>query len=216
MASLIHDQIKDFLVLVVEAIGNMMCFLNNMTNFLDAKTKIPDFGTQLQAYSSVHLLFANISKLNQSTDGFQRVTDAMAIVDKLANMKKHLGAQCESEELLFKKIFSLEEKNRLRQIIVEELGESDAGMLISHMVEQAYSELHVHYGEDMRETGEEEQRRLSRVRNQRNLHHGAFLHGDRFHDVFGTSTGEAADELVAIAWLSTLCLAIAPRKYLSA
>jgi len=214
LVGLNHHEICEFIALVVEAINNMMSLLNSLTNFVDDNTLEPDFSTQLQAYCAVNLIFAEMVGMGRSAHGFQRVKGAMAVIDKLANLRKALGPCAVSEEQLFKEAFANKERKRLSGIVANNVQQADLRELILRMIRNAYERLHQHYSVDMGPCGQDEDARLGRIRIQRNLHHGAFLRGDQFHKAFGTSTGEAADEITAVAWLSVLCFALAPAAYL--
>jgi hypothetical protein len=204
-----------FLHVVVTAVNSIAGFLNDLRNFIDPSTKVVDFSKQIQAFGALDLLFADIASLNYSTAGFHRINCAMSAVDKLANLLKHLGARSGDETAIFKSLFSTDQCQRSSEIVRERVGAVNAyvaGVLVQ-MLSDVYETVHNHYREDMGDTASEAEI-LERIRQQRNLRHGTFLVRDQFRQLFGQTRGTVAEEVMMVAFLLTLTLALDPRRFL--
>jgi hypothetical protein len=85
--------------------------------------------------------------------------------------------------------------------------------ILGNTLKNVYAALHKHYsGGNANET--EEDQILDGLYQQRNLRHGTFLRGDQFRTIFGKSKGTIPDEIVLVAVMLTLALALAPKEFL--
>lgn len=215
MPSLTKEGSDVFLRVAVDAVNSIAGFMNDLRSFADPVTKIVDFSKQIQTFAALDLLFADIGSLNYSTAGFHRISCAMSAFDKLANLVKHLGAVSGKETEIFKGLFSTEQCHRACEIVRERAGPVNdhvAGVLVQ-MLNDVYEALYSHYREDMGATASEAEI-LDRIRQQRNLRHGTFLDRDQFRQLFGQTKGTVAEEIMMVAFLLTLVLALDPRRFL--
>jgi hypothetical protein len=176
---------------------------------------VVDFSKQIQAFGALDLLFADITGLNYSTAGFHRISCAMSALDKLANLLKRVGVVSGDETAIFKSLFSTDQCQRSCEIVRERVGAVNSYVSdeLVRMLRDVYEAVHNHYREDMGDTASEAEI-LERIRQQRNLRHGTFLMGDQFRRLFGQTRGTVAEEVMMVAFLLTLTLALDPRRFL--
>jgi hypothetical protein len=204
-----------FLNVAVNAVNSMTGFLNDLRNFVNADTKEVVFSKQVQAFGALDLLFSDIASLNYSTSSFHRISCSMNAMDKLANLLRHMGTRYTNEAEAFKSLFSSEQRLRSCEILqtrVEPVNSHIASVL-AEMLSDVYEAMHSHYKHDMGDTASEAEI-LDRIRQQRNLRHGTFLEGDRFRRLFGQTRGTVAEEVMMVAFLLTLTLALDPPRFL--
>jgi hypothetical protein len=215
MPLLTKDGAHVLLKVAVDAVNSVANFLNDFRSFVDLDTKAVDFSKQIQAFGALDLLFADIACLNYSTSGFHRMSCSMSAMDKLANLMRHLGTSTLNEAEIFKSLFSIEQCRRSCEIVAARVGpvNSHVASVLVRMLSDVYNAVHNHYREDMGDTASEAEV-LDRIRQQRNLRHGTFLERDRFRRLFGETRGTIAGEVMMIAYLLTLSLALDPRRFL--
>lgn len=85
-----EQNIWKFLRLMVDGINRLLSYLVDVRNFSDETGRV-DFLRQIQAHTAVHLLFADLSAMNFSTESHHRINFAFAALDKFANLRVNLG-----------------------------------------------------------------------------------------------------------------------------
>jgi hypothetical protein len=91
-------------------VNKLMGFLNDPRNFVNPDGTA-NFLKQIQAHSSVQLIFADVNALNYSICAHNRISYAMSALDKLANLRANLGEEtrrCKSlphsrKEIIFRR-----------------------------------------------------------------------------------------------------------------
>jgi hypothetical protein len=139
----------------------------------------------------------------------------MNALDKLANMAKHVGRRADKESQIFKQLLSTQQCETCCQIYQERADSisSEVSSALVQLMRDVYKAMHDHSREEMGQDADEDQV-LERLYHQRNLRHGTFLKEDQFQQMFGRSKGTVATEVVIVAFLLTLALALDPRRFL--
>ena len=205
-----------YLRVVVDGVNRLTNFLNDPRNFADANGVV-DLLKQAQAYSAASLLFADIAGLNFSTRSHNRVSYAMSALDKLANLRVHVGNAGASEGEAMMALASKSQQDQLTQLLRRELmPHSDSlAQSFSEVVNRAYEAVHAHLAKQDPAAETSERARLERVRLQRNIRHGAFLNRDGFDKLFLRSDGTVPADLATIPFVLVLGLILDPKVFLS-
>lgn len=208
------DNIFRFLRFVVTGVNRLMRFLNDPRNFLMSDGTV-DLLRQLQAYSAVQLIFADINGINFSTMSHNRISYAMSVMDKLANLKVHVGQVTGSEAQLMISLASRSQQSNLKHLIyksMQELGYEALYNSLCSMIDACYASLHQNL-EDLAPGEKNDRKRLDRIRIQRNMRHGAFLSRNQFEQLFLQSSGMIAPVLGVIPFLLVLGLISDPAGF---
>jgi hypothetical protein len=200
----------------VLGINRLMSFLNNPLTFTNHHGKT-DFLLQLKSYGAVHMLFADLLAVNYSINPHSQISFSFAFMDKLANLRKHLGGASGGEGTLAKDLASLRFGKAVRGVIGRELGiiHEDLAKSFLPVVRSCYWHIHRHLGREIGRSGKVEAKRLSRLRSMRNLNHGAFLQDDKFNEVFFEATGTVPPSLAALPYILALGLVLSPKEFLT-
>lgn len=211
------ERISQFLHLVAHCIDETFAYFANLNSFADTDG-IVDFQKQIQTISSLHLLFGDLSAMSLSTASHSRLTFAMSILDKLANLRRGSDPGSSSEAAAFKMLCSIEQARLTSesiQRVCNALGYSDLGSSLATATNSSTLALQDEIRSQLPNASSTEDACLDRLRAQRNLRHGAFLLYDQFMKVFLESHGQAPKSLVSVSTLLVLGLICDPAKFLS-
>jgi len=203
------------LATAVEGINRLMKYLHDPRNFLKDDGTV-DFLWQLQGYGAIHMLFADIQAVNRTLDDHTRLSFAFSAVDKLANLRKHLGGAGGNEAVIASQFASLDQGKELRSVFGDVIGNRRpelAGSL-TPLVRSCYFRLHLHLGRECGPGESEEMARLERLRFSRNLSHGTFLNNEAFQTLFMKRSGTVPKEILTLAYLLTWGLILDPQRFL--
>lgn len=208
--------ISQFLRLTVEGVNRLMRYLNDPRNFIDHTTGAADLEKQLQAHSAVHLLFADLTEINSSTNSHHRISYTMSGLDKITNLKRYLGEIDGQDQLIFRSLATSAHENFLAECFENKTivyGHELKSVLVG-IVRETYTLIRKHYLDDMNSSSPTEDEMTERLWHQRNLRHGAFLTGGKFNKLFGQSKGTVPDDVVTLPLLFTLALVLDPQGFL--
>ena len=210
-----HNNIWGVLATAVEGINRLFRFLNDHRNYAADDGSI-DFLRQLQSYGAIHMLFADLQALNRTLDDHTRLSFAFSAIDKLANLRKHLGGFPHPEPRIAENLASLRQGKELKSVFDRVIGAKRPDLLASMMplVGQCYGRLHRHLGRECGSGARDEATRLRRLRFSRNLSHGTFLHGDAFQTLFMRTSGTVPKEILTLAFVLTWGLLLDPPRFL--
>lgn len=209
-----------YLSMCVNGINTLFRHLNDVRNFAGDDGAI-DFYKMVQAYSAVRLVFADLAQMHCSSDGHNRVTYALGMLDKLANLRVQLGGQYsrtpQGESAAMRELCAMSQGEELKRVFRQKLRIVDDGMTetFCRMVDNAYQELHEHLGNQRDDAAQSETVRLERLRSQRNLRHGAFLSGKQFESLFFESDGSVPHTIATIPFLLLVAFMLDPKAFLA-
>ena len=209
-------RIVEYLKQVVAGINRVQAYIGDPRSFQDQSTGEVDFKKQLQAHGAIHLYFADIQRLNSSADSHSRISFAMSAIDKLANLKKSISGSTEPEGRIFGSLASLAQSEHLINTVDQQVSSTSPilGSILKRVIETTYRSLHDELANDMPDHGEDEGRRLERLRILRNIRHGPFLHGSRFEELFEMSRGVVPDAIATLPLILTWGLILNPVEFM--
>ena len=196
--------------------NRLMSHLNNLVTFADSNGAI-DFLTQLRAYGALKLLIADLLALTHTTVEHDRIGSAIAFMDKLASLRMHLGNVPLNETEQFKGLASLSQGKELKRLMIQDVYpvHPDLAKSLTPVIGAAYGGLHRHLGRELPVNQRFESRRLQRLRNFRNMHHGTFLSRGAFEELFLDAEGTVPHELITLPFVLMLGLGSNPAEFLS-
>jgi hypothetical protein len=211
-----EQNIWRLLKLVVDGVNRLFSCLNDHKNFADSTGRI-DYLAQLRGYAGVYLAFADLMQVNCWPDTHCRIAFSYSLLDKLANLKKHLGSHQDSEGDIAKQFASLGQGKELKRLIQTDIAPlyPDLAKPLLRMVGTCYWNLHRHLGKGVSPNGFDEVKRLSLFRGFRNLHHGSYLQNDKFEKLFLTSKGSVPPALATLPYILILGLLTNPSSFFS-
>ncbi|MFQ5915931.1 MAG: hypothetical protein ACE5JS_22375, partial [Nitrospinota bacterium] len=173
--------------------------------------KTQDLNTPRNRGKSTDLL-----AMNFSTGGHLRITFAMSILDKLANLRKNLGGHPDDEGEIAKGLASRAEEREIEELLKTYFRPYSETLYqnFSHLTGHCFDGLHEHLEKDIGLIGKSERERLKRLRIQRNLRHGTFLKKNDFERLFLESKGTTSGDLITLAFLLTLAFTLKPDSFL--
>ncbi|MFZ0257267.1 MAG: hypothetical protein WAN46_16850 [Gammaproteobacteria bacterium] len=188
--------------------------MNDLRNY-QTPSGVVDFQAFVQAHSAAYLIFTELFAINFSNSVYIKQKLAFSIVDKISNLKRHLGQGGVREAELFKNMFA-NQSDQMVAAILRHHGRNvyrQLGDRLSRLVQQVYGHLH---SDLQRITGEDgEEARLVYLRTIRNAKdHGTFLVGGQFENTFLTTDGSIPSDVVQIAFLLVLAMILEPGRFL--
>jgi hypothetical protein len=209
------DDTWRFLRLIALAINALQRFLMDPRSFRQESGEV-DFLRQIQAFSAINLIIADIKSLNLSTGAHNRTSYAISALDKIANLRREFGAQKLSEGKVMQGLLSLSQSGEIRRTIRRQVGVRwpQLSRQLSAST-RAFAEFHRPMRNELGKNGIRESARLKRFGAYRNLNHGTFLTGDQFEALFLHSEGSIPPMTPSIALLSSLALMLEPARFLN-
>lgn len=175
-----------------------------------------DFLAQLQAYGAVRLIIADLLAMNHSTVDHDRIVFAFAFMDKLANLRSHVGGMGGAEARLFEGLASISQGKELKRLMRQTMGltHPELATALVPVIGVAYGGLHRHLGSELPGHGKSETKRLGRLRAFRNMNHGTYLRKRAFDALFLGAVGTVPHELVTLPFVLMLGLLSDPDVFL--
>ncbi len=205
---------RRYFSLVIAGLNRFIAYLNDLRNYQSSDGTV-DFQAFVQAHCAAHLIFTELFAINFANSSYIKQKLAFSIVDKIANLKRHLGQGREEESALFKKMFS-DDSCQLVASILKHHGRNvyrKLGDRLSRLVQQSYGHLHSELRQITRD--DDEGAWLGYLRTVRNAKdHGAFLVGGQFEKTFLTTDGSVPSDVVQIAFLLVFAMVLEPGRFL--
>lgn len=200
---------------IVDGVNRLFTMLNDHRQFVDDEMRY-DPASQLKSYASIYVLFSDLLSLNSTINPHNRVCFTFSFLDKLANLKTRFSGTGRSEVDNFKVLASLQFGKEVRNILRQALQAYPDEFVQSFLptVGQCYGQIHRDIGRDLRNRRADQNVRLERLRDLRNMHHGAFLQKGSFERIYSESKGVVPREIVTLPYLLTLALLLRPRELL--
>lgn len=201
----------------VEGLNALLSYMNDPRNFTTATGEV-DYLKQIQTYSLMNLVFADLLGMNYSTSSHNRISYAFSTLYKIGNIKKALGSFTETETSISTKLCSYSQKEKLKNIFRRKLDPirrelSDSFIAVT---EEAYEGLHSHLAQEIGDAANTESSRLERLRMMRNVYsHGTFLSKNQFENTFLKASGTLPEGIAMIPFLLVLGLTLDPRDFLT-
>jgi hypothetical protein len=175
-----------------------------------------DLLKKTQAYGAAFLLFADLQAMHTSTSAHHKISFAMSILDKLANLKCQIGRSANNDQEAFKSFVSERHWQQLRTLIggaLRAMNYADLATKFEIVVDNCYRS--VRSSLDMRNGNfDEEDQLLKTLLSQRNLRHGTFLMRNQFEKVFFETAGLVSDAVGVLAFVLVIGLISDPRAFL--
>lgn len=213
-----EQNIYRFLKYCVVGINRLMRFMHDPRSFLRPDGRV-DLMRKVQAYSAVHLLFADVAAINFSTTAHNRISYAMSALDKIANLRVELGHIPNYDEVTaMVDLASLSQAAELKRMLGRCLcaqNYEDLAAILSTVIDCCYQEIHNHLQQQIGTDDAPESERLARVRAQRNLRHGTFLRNQQFETIFMNSDGTVPDTFGSLPLLLLLGFVSDPSAFLT-
>ncbi len=206
-----------YLNLITRGIDGLFGWLGDPRNFQNADGTV-DLMRQLQGFSAIHLLFADLAAMQFSTDAHNRISFAMSALDKLANLRIELGNATGPDKVAFGRLCCADQARHLVDIITRfcrDRNYDELSAQLSTSVSRVYRELHEQISKQGAAYKASEQARVDRLWSQRNIRHGTFLRGQQFESLFLEASGKAARTLPSIPFVLALGLICDPGPFVT-
>lgn len=211
-----EKNIWKYLRMTIDGMNCLLGLVFDPKNFTDPNTRTIDFGMQIQVIGALDLLFADLLASNYSTSSYHRQSCAMAALDKLANLKRHLGKIDKPEGEIFRGLATTETRDYLISVFTQATlthGTELRDGLVA-MAEETFKQIFEHYREDLDDKNATDREITERLWHQRNLKHGTFLTGGKFEKLFHSSRGTIPSDIITLPFLLTLAMVLEPREFL--
>ena len=184
-----------------------MSYLNDFRNFTNDRNEV-DWLKQLQTYGNIHMFFADLIAISHTTDPHSQFVMSFGLLDKIANLKKHVGMLSESEPDIFNMMMSVEQGEEIKRLVNIDISPFDNGLAsaIEKLIGTCYRDLHKDLSEQMMPNACEEGKRRNRMRAFRNLHHGTFLRRLQFEELFLSGRATIPNSLVTLPFVLSIGL----------
>lgn len=211
-----ENNIWKYLRILVHKMNGLLRYIYDPKTFVDPETRTINFGMQIQAIGCLDLLFADILSSNYSTSSYHRQNSSMAALDKLANLKRHLGGINRTEGTIFRGLATTRQRDHIVSIFEKATlphgNEIRDGLV--RMTEETFERIYEHYREDLGDKDATEDVITERLWHQRNLKHGTFLSREQFKKLFHRARGTVPKDLITLPFLLTLALVFEPKEFL--
>lgn len=209
------DDIWRLLRQSVIGINSLMRYLNDPRTFADDNGNV-DWMEQLRAFGAVHMLLADLASTNYTMQSYDKATAAFGFLDKLANMKAHMGCPEKGEPRIFDALLSLAQGKELKRLFKQHIAtiHPSLGLELIDTTGRVYAGLHRALARQAELGERRELSRLERLRALRNLTHGPFLRGGRFDKLFLGGGGVVPAEIGTVPWLLMIGLLADPETFL--
>jgi hypothetical protein len=212
-----EKRVFQLLRFAVAGVNRLMAYLNDFRNFR-SQDNSANLLTKVQAYAAVQLIFADLNAINYSTFAHNRISYAMSIMDKLANLRCKLGRVHENESRLMTGLASLSQRDQLKRLFRSAAMKFDYGELsglFDTVIDRCYGCLHEQLQKQCHDAHGSEASRLERIWLQRNVRHGVFLRKNTFERLFLTADGTVASTIGTLPLLLVFGLISDPAGFLS-
>ncbi|MDE0941271.1 MAG: hypothetical protein OSB58_02395 [Alphaproteobacteria bacterium] len=198
----------------VDGINRIVKFLIDPRNFQEPDGVV-DVAKQLQTRSAMHMLFADLLTVNTASEIHIRMSFAFSYLDKMANLRKHLGGGGD-EDRLARSLPSLSQGKELKRLYRARIRERRPELIdaLVPIIGRCFAGLHRRLGNECGQGKKQEFHRLRRLRQLRNLTHGTFLRNEGFEELFLESPGSVPDEFMTLPFLLTWGLMCDPEAFL--
>jgi hypothetical protein len=201
--------------MLVAVVNNVVRFVNDPRTFADIHGHV-NFAVQVQAMCSLSLLFSDLQHMNASSRAYNRTKVSFSIIDKLANLRKELGGDTNTESAVAMRLASLSQSKWVRKILGQTITPSwpKIGDQL-RIASRCFLHTHRHLHKEMGITASAESERLHRLQAYRNLSHGTFLRRQQFEKVFLTGTSAVPASLPTMSVILMIAFLCDPRGFLA-
>lgn len=198
-----------------EAINALMRFSNNPSNFTNSDGNI-DPEMQVKFYCASYLLFADQNCMVGTSHSYVKTRFAISILDRLANVKKHMSRDPRREEDIMVYFVSKEFGDEVSHIIKTELNKVDRQLSkqFVQLCKEAYSQFFQSLNEQIPEGQASESDLRRRFRTFRNLQHGPFLKHGGFRSLYLGKKGVIPSQVGDMAFFAMLAFSLKPKTFL--
>lgn len=214
--SIDKDNIWRLLRVVKDGLNHLFRFINDHRTYAASDGTI-NFLLQMQAFGGVRMLFSDLFQLISNMDSHSRITFTFGFLDKMANLKKHLGGLNKIESTISYELASLSQCRELRHLINKDLCSlrPELSQALLPAVRRCYLGIHRGLRNEIGSPEESESARIKRLNSYRNMNHGTFLNRSQFEGLYLESSGIIPREFVTLPYLLAFGLIANPSSFLS-
>lgn len=203
---------RRYFKLVIDGLNRLLGFINDIRNYQESSGTV-NFQAFIQAHSALYLIFIEILSMNFVNSVYLKQKIAFSVLNKIANLKRHVGNCRDHEAELFKALF----KNETGELIAGTLRYHGRkiydrlGNKLASVTYQTYSSIHNHLEKIL--GTKNEGTKLECIRTLRNAsEHGTFLQGNQFDKSLLINEGSIPAEIANLPILIVLAMILEPKR----